>query len=106
MSEILPAECRLDRAKLVSIEQKLDQVLEKQEYFISIDGPLGRIKDDIAVISASAAAAHRRIDDHDTHLDKLSERQWVMWAKSAVVGGSGAGILFALVELFKHIVLK
>jgi hypothetical protein len=104
--EILPAECRLDRAKLISIEQKLDQVLEKQEYFISIDGPLGKIKDEIAVISASASAAHKRIDDHDVHINKLSERQWVLWAKSAVVGGSGAGVLYLIIELAKHLVLK
>ena len=99
-----PITCQLDRAKLNSIETKLDKVLEKQEYFISVDGPLGRVKEDISVISSSVKAAHVRIDDHDDDINRLGERQWTMWAKPALVGGGGAGMIWGVIEAFKLVI--
>jgi len=99
----MPEACLLDRDRLAKIETKLDRVLDKQEKFISFDGPIGRIKEEVTLVSESVKAAHMRIDDHDLHISRLTERQWTLWAKAAGVGAGGAGVLWAIVEIAKHL---
>jgi len=95
----------LFRDRLIAIETKVDRILEKQENMISVDGPIGRMRADMAIIAQKTDAAHIRLDDHDNHLSKLSERQWKLWAQAAGVGAGGAGVLWVVFEVVKKAIL-
>jgi len=97
----LPATCQLDRKRLTSIETKLDLTLSRLEHFGSIDGPIGKIQQEIVINRQMTSAAHKRIDAHDNVLERIGMRQWqIVWKTAAVVGGSG-GVVFVLIKILE-----
>ena len=93
--------CLLDRARLGSIEGKLDLTLGKLEHLGSIDGPIGKIQQEILINRQMTSAAHKRIDAHDNVLERIGMRQWqIVWKTAAVVGGSG-GVVFVLIKILE-----
>lgn len=97
VDETLPATCQLDRKRLASIETKQDQTLLKLEHLVSIEGPISKVREEIIRNVQRIEAAHKRIDAHDTVLERIGGRQWQMvWKTAAVLGGSGGALFFAV----------
>ena len=93
----IPVTCQLDRKRLSSIEAKLDLTLGKLERFGSIDGPIGKLQQEIILNRQMTEVAHHRIDAHDTVLDRIGTRQWqIVWKTAAIVGGSGGALFFVI----------
>jgi len=93
----LPATCQLDRKRLTSIEAKLDLTLGKLEHLGSLDGPMGRLKEEIIRNVQRIDAAHQRIDAHDNVLERIGGRQWqIVWKTAAIVSGGGGAMFLAV----------
>jgi len=106
VDQTLPATCQLDRKRLTSIEAKLDLTLGKLEHLGSIDGPMGRLKEEIIRNVQRIDAAHQRIDAHDCVLERIGGRQWqIVWKTAAILGGSG-GAMFVAVKILEAVVAK
>lgn len=98
----LPVQCHLDRKKLATIEAKLDLIIGNQADFVSIDGPLGKVRDEVKAVGSKVAAAHRRLDGHDNVLHDLSDRQWqIVWKVGGGVAGGG-GVLYMLTKIVER----
>ena len=97
----LPTHCQLDRKRLTSIEAKLDLTLGKLEHLGSIDGPMGRLKEEIIRNVQRIDAAHQRIDAHDTALERIGGRQWQIGGKIAAIGGVSGGALFLIAKIIE-----
>ena len=93
----LPTHCQLDRKRLTSIEAKLDLTLNRLEHFGSIDGPIGKLQQEIIINRQVAEAAHKRIDSHDAVLERIGLRQWqIVWKTAAIVSGGGGAVFLAV----------
>jgi hypothetical protein len=95
MEEKLPASCQLDRNRLTVMETKIDQILDNQTSFISIDGPLGKVRDEVKKVGSLANAAHKRLDEHEHDIASIANRQWQIVVKVAggVLGGGGVLVI-------------
>ena len=87
----LPLTCQLDRKRLGTIEAKLDLTLSELKTLVSIDGPIGKLQQELILNRQMTEAAHKRLDDHGITLEKLGGRQWDLVVKvaGAVLGGGG-----------------
>jgi hypothetical protein len=104
MDEQFPVNCLLDRKRLAAIEAKLDLTLSKIEVIGSIDGPIGRLKEEIIKNAQLVESAHMRLDGHDEVIKSLANRQWdIVWKAVAVIA-SGGGVLFALTKVLEAVV--
>ena len=94
--------CQLDRRRLGTIEAKLDLTLKELKGLVSIDGPIGKLQQEIILNRQMTEAAHKRLDDQGMALDKLSGRQWEMVLK--VAGGvlGGGGVLMLAVKFIEE----
>ena len=101
--EELPITCQLDRRRLGTIEAKLDLTLKELKGLVSIDGPIGKLQQEIILNRQMTEAAHKRLDDQGIALDKLNGRQWEMVLK--VAGGvlGGGGVLMLAVKFIEGI---
>jgi hypothetical protein len=103
INDELPLTCQLDRKRLASIDAKLDLALNKIELFGSLDGPVGKLKEEIIKNAQLVESAHMRLNGHDEILKSLSNRQWdIVWKAVAVIA-SGGGILFALTKVLESV---
>ena len=103
MDEQFPITCQLDRKRLSVIESKQDQILDKLEKFFSVDGPIGRLKEEMIVTRKMAEAAHSRIDGHDKTLDRIGGRQWEIILKSAGLVGGGGVVGFLIIQILEKV---
>jgi hypothetical protein len=95
----LPIECQIDKKRLTSLEAKIDLVLDNQQKLISIDGPIGRVRDEVHEVASVAKAAHERLDSHEQIIKDIGGRQWqIVWKVAGGVMGGG-GILVLLVKM-------
>ena len=99
--ESLPATCQLDRKRLSSIEGKLDQTLGKLETLTSIDGPIGKVQQEIIINRQVADAAHKRIDAHDIDIGSIGKRQWELVLKTAGGVLGGGGLMFVAAKVIE-----
>jgi len=99
----LPVTCQLDRKRLTSIEAKMDLALGRLESLVSIDGPIGKLQQEIIINRQVAEAAHKRIDAHDHVLDDIGGRQWQIVWKTAAILGSGGGVMFLAVKVLEAV---
>jgi hypothetical protein len=86
----------MDRKRLTSIETKLDLTLNRLEHFGSIDGPIGKLQQEIIINRQVAEAAHKRIDGHDAVIERIGGRQWQLWGKVAAFVGGGSAVFLAV----------
>jgi hypothetical protein len=99
MDEQLPITCQMDRKRLNAVEAKLDLILDNQQKLISIDGPIGRVRDEVHQVASVAKAAHERLDSHEQIIKDIGGRQWqIVWKVAGGVMGGG-GILVLLVKM-------
>jgi hypothetical protein len=83
--EPLPAQCALDRKTLLGIENKLDKMSNQLDELTSMDGPISRMQQRLAIVENAADRAHVRIDNvaEQQKVDHDAITRWVAYAAVA-----------------------
>jgi hypothetical protein len=98
-NEEFPSYCILANGQLDGMDKKLDKIGKQVESLVSMDGPISRIQQRLAIVEGAADRAHTRIDSANSSIEVVKKSHNALAVKVA-------GFVAALVTLANFLVGK
>lgn len=98
MTDAIPAQCALDRAKLDELVTKVDKISLQVDTLVRIGGPLAQAELRLAAVEDRSTRAHQRIDELEDLFDELRESHVALVIKVGLVMTPVAAAVGALVS--------